>query len=252
MKTIEEAIQSVKDFDFMKSSQEEIEKILPTFGMNDEQKFELPKEFEPYMGWGIKFWQNPRQLSKLICYLREKEINSYYEIGVRWGGTFIILNEVLRRTNPFLEAYANDFIDPSEILDSYQNKFEGNPFSYLQMDSNNVWMPYNLGSRIPKPVPQIDMVFIDGCHLYWCVKEDYQRALNLGAKYIVFHDIVSQTSLPSKLAWQDIKKKHNKTFEFIDQYDSIRGKFMGIGVIEITPEDDVFPFYKEFYPDFFG
>ena len=63
MKTIEEAIQAVKDFDWVNSTREEIEQVLPTFGMNDEQLFETPKEFAPYMGWGIKFWQYPNQLS---------------------------------------------------------------------------------------------------------------------------------------------------------------------------------------------
>ena len=188
MKTIEEAIQSVKDFDWKNSTQDEIENSLPTFGMNNEQLFEMPKEFEPNMGWGIKFWQYPNQLSKLITYLRDKEINSYFEIGVRWGGTFIIMNEVFRTNNPHIEAFANDFIDASEILDTYQNKFTGNRFTYLQHDSSDVYLFYNLGPKVHKPQPQIDCVFIDGCHLYWCIKEDYQRALNLGAKYIIFQN----------------------------------------------------------------
>jgi cephalosporin hydroxylase len=251
MKTIEEAIQSVKDFDWKNSTQEEIENSLPTFGMNNEQLFEMPKEFEPNMGWGIKFWQYPNQLSKLITYLRDKEINSYLEIGVRWGGTFVIMNEVLRTSNPHIESFANDIIDASEILDKYQNKFIGNGFSYLQSSSNDVNLFFNLSSITPKPQPQIDCVFIDGCHYYWCIKEDYQRALNLGAKYIIFHDIVSQSSPASKMAWNDIKKKHKKTYEFTDQYDSLKGTYLGIGVVEVTKDDDIFPFYKEYYPDLF-
>jgi hypothetical protein len=252
MKTIEESIQSVKDFDWKNSTQEEIENILPTFGMNNEQLFEMPKEFEPYSGWGIKFWQYPNQLSKLIIYLRDKEINSYLEIGVRWGGTFIILNEVFKLSNPHLESYANDLIEASEILDIYQNKFTNNQFKYLQMASNDVYLFYTLGPMIFKPQPNIDCVLVDGCHTYWCVKEDYQRALNMGAKYIIFHDIVSQSSSPCKIIWNDIKKKHRKTYEFVDQYDSVRGTYLGIGVVEITKDDDVFPFYSEYYPHLFG
>lgn len=252
MLSIEESIKAVKNFDWKNSTEKEIEEVLPTFGMNDEQKFEMPSEFDNYMGWGIKFWQYPNQLSKLITFLRDKEINSYFEIGVRWGGTFIIINEVLRSYNPHIESYANDFIPASEILDTYQKKFEGNQFAYLQMDTSWVYLFYELGPKIHKPIPQIDLVFIDGCHMYWCIKEDYQRALNLGAKYIIFHDIVSQSSVPSRIAWNDIKKKHKKVHEFIDQYNSVKGKYMGIGVIEVTKEDDIFPFYQEFYPDLFG
>jgi hypothetical protein len=251
MKTIEQSIQEIKNFNFLDSSQEQIEKILPTFGMNDEQTFEMPMEFEKYMGWGIKFWQYPNQLSKFIDFIKGKEINSYLEIGARWGGTFILISEVLRQTNPHIAAFANDFIEPSEILHTYQHKFDSNRFTYLQKTSNEVSLYEDLSSMVMKPNPQIDMVFIDGCHLYWCVKEDYQRALNLGAKYIIFHDIVSQSSPATKAAWDDVKKKHKKTFEFTDQYDSVKGKYLGIGVIEVTKEDDCFPFYKEYYPHLF-
>ena len=198
MKSIEEAIQAVKDFDWVNATREEIEKVLPTFGMNDESLYESPKEFDPHMA-----------------------------------------------------LYANDFLPPSEILDTYQNKFKGNDFMYLQYDSNYYTLFYDLGSHILKPKPQIDCVFIDGCHTYWCIKEDYQRALNLGAKYIIFHDIVSQSTPPCRVSWNDLKKKHRKTYEFTEQYDSVKGKYMGIGVIEITKDDDIFPFYKEFYPDLF-
>lgn len=252
MKTIEQAIQEIKDFDFLKATQEEIEKILPTFGMNDEQVYEMPKEFQEYMGWGIKFWQYPNQFSKFLNYIKGKEINSYFEIGVRWGGTFILVNEVLRRTNPHIAAFANDWIPPSDILSIYQHNFKLNEFVYLEKSSNDVYLFENLCCAITKPTPQIDMVFIDGCHTYWCIMEDYQRALNLGAKYIVFHDIVSQSSSSCKIAWKDIKKKHKKTFEFTDQYDSVTGTYMGIGVVEITEEDDCFPFFKDKYSHLFG
>ena len=251
MKTIEEAIQSVKDFDWKNSTKKEIEDILPTFGMNDEGLNELPKELYQYTGYGIKFWQYPTQLSKLICFIREKEINSYLEIGVRWGGTFIIINEVIRQYNPHIRSFANDIIGASNILDCYQNKFNGNHFLYLQMDSSNPFLRYSFNSDDAKPTAKIDLVFIDGNHMYWGVMEDYQRSLSLGAKYIVFHDIDSQSSWASKMAWKTIKKKHKKIHEFTDQYDSVKGKYMGIGVIEITKEDDIFPFFEEYYPDLF-
>jgi len=66
MKTIEESIQMVKNFDFKNSTQKEIEDAIPTFGMNDEFPLELPKEIQEYMGWGIKTWQYPSQISKLL------------------------------------------------------------------------------------------------------------------------------------------------------------------------------------------
>lgn len=251
MRTTEEAIHLMRNFDFKSASQKEIESILPNFGMNDEEIDESPPEFKQYMGWGVKFWQYPNQFSHLLCFLKDKQIESYLELGVRWGGTFIIMNEFLRQSNPHLESYANDFIERSEILSIYQNTLTKGFFSYLEMTSKSGLLYYQLSANIYKPQPQIDLVFIDGCHLYWCVKDDYLTALNLGAKYIVFHDIVSQSNKSTRLAWEDIKKKHRKTYEFTEQYPSVKGRFMGIGVIEVTKEDDIFPFYKEQYQNFF-
>lgn len=252
MKTIQEAISDVKKFDFKNATQEEIESILPTFGMNDEQLFEMPSEMSEYFGWGVKFWQYPNQFSKLICYLREKEINSYLEIGCRWGGTFIILNEVLRKYNPHLDAYALDFIPASDILHSYQNDFKGNPFVYLQMDSNGSYFFYHMGGFLTVPNVQMDCVFIDGNHTYWGIKEDYHRALTMGAKYIIFHDIVNQSCNPCRKAWKNIKKNHKNIVEFNDQYDSINGTYLGIAVVEVSKEDKCFPHFQEYYPDLFG
>jgi len=252
MKTIQEAIQEVKNFNFKTATQEEIEAILPTFGMNDEQTFEMPAELSEYFGWGIKFWQYPNQLSKLICYLREKEINSYLEIGCRWGGTFIILNEVLRYYNPHIEAFALDFIPPSDILHSYQNDFKGNPFAYLQMDSHSPELLFHLGGFKAVPKVNIDCVLIDGNHNYWGINEDYHRALTMGAKYIIFHDIINQSCVSCIEAWKNIKKNHTNIVEFTDQYDSVKGTYLGIAVVEVSKHDKCFPHFKQYYPDLFG
>jgi cephalosporin hydroxylase len=252
MKTIEESIQMVKNFDFKNATQKEIEDAIPTFGMNDEFPFEMPKELQEYMGWGIKTWQYPSQISKLLYFLKDKNINSYLEIGCRWGGTFILINELLRKYNPSLDAHCVDYIPASDILDIYQNKFEGNRFYYHQLESFSPYLFIKMYGDVNVPKPQTDLVFIDGCHTYFCIQEDYHRALFLGAKYIIFHDIVSSSSISSKLSWENIKKKHKKVYEFTDQYESVNGTFMGIGVIEIDKEDDCFPHFKEYYPKFFG
>lgn len=252
MKTIEDAIKSVKNFDFKNATIEEIENAIPTFGMNNEFISELPKEFGDYMGWGIKTWQYPNQLSRLLFFLKNKNIDSYLEIGCRWGGTFILMNELLRKYNPSLEAHCVDFIPASDILDIYQNKFEGNKFGYHQLESFSPYLFSRLYADVNIPKPKIDLVFIDGCHTYFCIHEDYHRALMLGAKYIVFHDIVSCSSSTAKFAWNNIKKKHKKIHEFTDQYESVNGTFMGIGVIEVDKEDDCFPHFQEYYPQFFG
>jgi len=245
MKTIEQAISEIQNFDFKSATQKEIEEILPTFGMNNEEVSEIPKIFEQYMGWGVKFWQYPNQFSKLLTFLKDKDISSYFEIGVRWGGTFIIMNELLMRYNPILEAHALDIIPPSEILHTYQNNFRDNRFWYHQIESNSPFLFEKIeGGDNFLPNTNFDLIFIDGCHSYQCIKRDYLTSLMFGPKYIIFHDIANVKTKGAQQMWSEIKNTHKKTYEFIDQYDGLNGKYLGIGVVEICQEDSIFPMFK--------
>lgn len=248
MKTIEEAIIAVKNFDFKSASQKEIEEILPSFGMNNECLWEMPKIFEPYFGWGIRFWQYPNQFSKLLTFLKDKEIDSYLEIGVRHGGTFIILNEFLMKYNPLLESHCLDLIPASEILHLYQTKHREQRFWYHELDSMSQLLFVTLdGFDNLMPQRKIDFIFIDACHAYTCVMRDYHTSLMLGPKYLMFHDIVNVDTRGAKVAWQQIKKNHKKTYEFVDQYDELNGKYLGIGLVELTKEDSIFPMFKQYF-----
>lgn len=253
MKSIDEAIQAVMNFDFKSATQQEIEEILPTFGMNDESTDEIPEIFKPYFGWGIKFWQYPNQFSKLLTFLKEKEIDSYLELGVRWGGTFVLMNEFLMKYNPILEAHAVDIIPASEILHTYQTKYKKQRFWYHTMESTSPYFFVNLeGGDNLTIQKKIDLVFIDACHAYSCVMRDYYTALMLGPKYIMFHDIVNVYTRGAKIAWQQIKKNHKKTYEFVDQYEGMNGKFLGIGLVEVSKDDSIFPMFQPYYHHFFN
>lgn len=253
MKTIEEAILAVKSFDFKNATQKEIEEIIPTFGMNDEYIEEMPKSLSKHFGWGIKIWQYPNQFSKFLCYLRDKDIDSYFEMGVRYGGTFILVNELLLKKNPMLESHCLDIISPSEVLNVYQHKFRKNRFFYHQASSQDIAIFDMLGDSNPYFVnKKIDLVFIDACHTYQCVKRDYFIALMLGAKYIVFHDIVSVVTKGVRNFWSEIKNTHKNCYEFIDQYDEVEGSYMGIGVVEVSKEDNIFPMFKPHYHHLFN
>jgi cephalosporin hydroxylase len=248
MNNISESIRRIIDFDWVNSTENEIEEILPTFGMNDEYPEEIPSMFKDYMGWGVRLWQYPNQLSKLITFLKGKKINSYLEIGVRYGGTFIIINEVLKRYNDYVESHCLDIIPPSEILDTYQHTFVRERFYYHQMYSQNTFFFNNIaGKEDIKLNKKIDLVFIDGCHGYTCVKQDYFSALMLGAKYIIFHDIVNHSTQGNQIVWRELKKIHTKTYEFVDQYEGMGQKYMGIGVIEVSPDDKIFPLFSPHY-----
>lgn len=248
MDKIRDSIRRIVEFDWVNATEKEIEDILPTFGMNDEYPEEMPNQFKEYMGWGVKLWQYPNQLSKLLTFLKGKRINSYLEIGVRYGGTFIIINELLKRYNDYVESHCLDIIPPSEILHIYQHEFVREPFHYHRMESQNPFIYETIsGVKSIKPLKKIDLVFIDGCHSYTCVKQDYFTALMFGAKYIVFHDIVNKSTPGNQLVWRELKKIHKKTYEFTEQYEGMNGKYLGIGVVEISPEDKIFPLFSPHY-----
>jgi len=248
MDKIRESIKRIVDFDWVNATEKEIEEVLPTFGMNDEYTEEMPEHFKDYMGWGVKLWQYPNQLSKLLTYLKGKKINSYLEIGVRYGGTFIVINELLKRYNDYVESHCVDIIPPSDILHIYQHEFVREEFYYHNMFSQ---IPYFFktiaGKEDIKLQKKIDLVFIDGCHSYTCVKQDYLTALMLGARYIIFHDIVNHNTTGNQIVWRELKKIHKITHEFIDQYEGMNKKCLGIGVIEVTPEDKIFPLFSPHY-----
>lgn len=217
-------INSIQKLDIKNLTAEEVEIFLPTLGMNNEHLNEIPPELHKYCGYGLKFWQYPNQLSKFLKYLYNKKINTYLEIGCRWGGTFIIINEILKQTNPNLTSYACDLIEPSELINLYTSISD---MHYVQGDSKN---RKNLLSKIPS---QIDFIFIDGDHYGDGPEIDYQTALQLNPKYIMFHDISSNVCPDVVNIWNKVKNQHKAYFEFTEQYSSVNGSYLGIGVIEL-------------------
>jgi hypothetical protein len=47
--------------------------------------------------------------------LKNQSISSYIEIGCRWGGTFVLTNEYLKRFNNINKSVAVDIIDSPVI-----------------------------------------------------------------------------------------------------------------------------------------
>lgn len=217
---MKEILETIRSIDYTGITDVELEKLLPTFGMNNELTHEMPKELEGSFGKGVRFWQYPNQFSKYLKQLSNYKINSYLEVGCRWGGTFIITSELLRTKNKKLKSYACDIIQMSDVLTEYQKLGK---FTYINDSSLNLTKESVQDS--------VDLILIDGDHSYDGVKKDFENCLKLySPKYVAFHDILSDACPDVVRFWNEIKENYQH-YEFTEQYKSVSGNFLGIGLI---------------------
>jgi cephalosporin hydroxylase len=202
--------------------------FLPSLGLNNERLHEFPEELYEFCGTGLFHWQYPNQFSKFLVLISKLQIKSYLEIGVRWGGTFILVAEYLNKFHPLKRAIGIDINDcPSITLyKRWNSKVE-----FMNMDSKSVEF-----KEFIKKSDFFDLVFIDGDHSEDGCKNDFET-VKPKANIIVFHDIVSDVVPGVENVWKYVKKNfaHEYTFiEYTNQYESVRrrtGKrFLGIGI----------------------
>lgn len=201
----------------------EFEKLILDAGLNNEALNEFPNELSQYFGTGLKLWQYPNQLSKFSEKICSLNVKSYLEIGCRHGGTFIYMSELLMKNNQDINLYACDIIPMSEILQEYCNQQK---FEYIQESSQTA--EFKDFCENIKP----EFVFIDGDHSYEGVSRDFSIFENMSeTKYIVLHDISNDVCPGVFRMWELIKKNDKfETYEYIDQYESVSGNFLGIGL----------------------
>jgi len=95
---------------------------------------------------------------------------------------------------------------------------------------------FSTSSAVRQAVDRIrpDFVFVDGDHSLRGALADH-LLVREHARIIVHHDVCSQVCPETTFLWEALKKLESHEFdfvEFVDQYPSVTGQFLGIGVMK--------------------
>jgi cephalosporin hydroxylase len=207
--------------------------LIPSLGLNNENLWEQPAELSKFFGTVLHIFQYPNQFAHYLVWLAEhaKDTQTYVEIGLRWGGTFIVTCEWLRRIGaPLQSAIAIDPIGETPMINSYGQHLSRHHIDYqfIKDLSTSHAVKRLFKERHP------DFVLIDGDHSMQGALADHILARE-SAKIIVHHDIASDACPDTTALWQALKNLEAATFtasEFTDQYPSVTGSFLGIGALK--------------------
>lgn len=209
------------------------QELIPSVGLNDENRHEQPPELSHYYGKGLHVFQYPNQFAGYMAWMADhaKDTNTYVEVGSRWGGTFILTCEWLRRIGaPLQSAIAIDPIGETPMLQTYGAFLSscGIQYRFVQDVSSSSVVHQLFDEQRP------DFVFIDGDHSMKGALADHMLARR-SARIIVHHDVASQACPETTALWKALKELECGLFtaeDFTQQYPSVDGSFLGIGVLK--------------------
>ena len=209
------------------------QELIPSVGLNDENRHEQPPELSEHFGKGLHVFQYPNQFARYMAWMADhaSDTNTYVEVGSRWGGTFILTCEWLRRIGaPLQSAIAIDPIGETPMLQTYGAFLSrcGIHYRFVQDVSTSSAVHQLFDEQRP------DFVFIDGDHSMKGALADHMLARR-SARIIVHHDVASQACPETTALWTALKELESGLFtssDFTQQYSSVNGSFLGIGVLQ--------------------
>jgi|TARA_Y100000310_G_scaffold338422_1_gene428040 hypothetical protein len=140
--------------------------------------------------------QFPNELIPFIQFMKDHDVKTYLEIGVKRGHLVIFLQKLLG----FEKTYACDINYP-EQFEIHKPDIE---FHCGSSDSK--------GYRRWREKIEVDLVLIDADHKYKPAKKDYLRELEFPHKYIALHDIRNKGYPDLARLWDETVKGEKVTF----------------------------------------
>ncbi|MDZ7961982.1 MAG: CmcI family methyltransferase [Aulosira sp. DedQUE10] len=199
-----------------------IESLMLDLGLNDEGLEEFPESLHQYCGQGLRIWQYPIQFSKYLVDLGKLKIDSYLEIGIRHGGTFVATVEYLQKFSPLRYAIGIDIIPCPSLLE------------YKQIQQNIDFVQINTQSKEYQQwlekYEKFDLVLIDSFHEEIQCRNEF-LSIKDKANIVAFHDIANIKYPGVRKVWEEVKNTNEYDCrEYIDQYLGIDLSYMGIGI----------------------
>lgn len=204
------------------TSGDRLQSLLRQLGLNDEGLNEFPAQLHPYCGQGLLIWQFPIQFAPYLAELARHRIDSYLEIGVRHGGSFVATVEFLRRFQPGLRSVGVDIL-PAPSLIEYARIEPGSEFVCVNTMSGEF-------DELVRSLAPIDLVFIDSHHEETQCRREFERVRPY-ANLIALHDIANTGCPGVGKVWAEIVACGDyDCHQFIEQYSAGPDSYMGIGL----------------------
>jgi hypothetical protein len=169
---------------------------------------------QPLVGTGLQPFQWPNQLAPYLVALSRYSISSYLEIGVLYGGTFIVSTEYLARFAPMRRAVAVDLNPPSAL---WRYRPLRRQARFVKMKSGTP----EFADRVREWRP--DLVMIDGDHLYPALARDF-ACVDGVSPLIAIHDIVCPFYPGVGRFWREQRETRADDYhfaEYVAQYPEV-------------------------------